>query len=36
MNPDESFSDAIRVDQRMLAKINEFCARGDERFAWYV
>ena len=28
MDPAESFSDVIRFAQRMLAEMNEFCARG--------
>ena len=32
MNPDESFSDVIRFAQRMLAEMNEFCARGAPKF----
>ena len=32
MNPDESFSDVLRFAQRMLAEMNEFCARGAPKF----
>ena len=32
MDPAESFSDVIRFAQRMLAEMNEFCARGAPKF----
>ena len=32
MDPDESFSDVLRFAQRMLAEVNEFCARGAPKF----
>ena len=32
MDPDESFSDVIWFAQRMLAEMNEFCARGAPKF----
>ena len=32
MDPAESFGDVIRFAQRMLAEMNEFCARGAPKF----